>query len=1152
MPSLVPGFITLHGNQLEHLRSAVFDWLQNNPLDPLEQEIFLVQSNGVAEWLKISLAEHLGVCSSTRVTLPARFLWEAYRGMLGADVVARRSAFDRDQLTWRLMRLLPALLDQPVFAPLENFLQDGLPERRLQLAQKLSDLYDEYQVYRANWLTEWTAGNDVLLDAKGQCTALSADQLWQAQLWRALVGSVPEHERHGGRADVHNAFIQSINAGASPAGKMPRRVVLFGISALPYQTLEALGALAQRIQVILAVPNPCRFYWGDIISGRDLLSAQRRRQQHRNGRDLSAIPLEQMHTHCHPLLAGWGRLGRDFIRMLDEFDDADKTRQAFSSMRVDLFSEGEGDTLLSQLQASIRDLLPLDEHQHPQPDPEDASIQFHIAHSVQREVEVLHDRLLEVFAQAPAGDDGEPDESRRVRPRDVVVMVPDIEKFSPSIRAVFGQHPRNDKRYIPFEIADVSERRINPLLVALDWLLRLPQQRCLQSEVRDLLDVPAIAARFGIDEKDLPRVAQWIEASGVRWGLDRNHRDALDLGPAGDQNAWIFGIRRMLLGYASGADAAFSGIEPFSQVGGLDAALAGSLASFVDCLLRWRTVLASPATPAEWGRRARDLRHAFFAAASERDRLTSAQLEQSLQRWLDDCASAGFEETVPVLILREAWLGQADEQTLNQRFISGGVTFCTLMPMRAVPYRVVCLLGMGDGDFPRRAQRADFDLLALPGMARPGDRSRRDDDRYLMLEAVLSARDQLYVSWVGRSVRDNSAQPPSVLVAQLRDYLQAGWQLDLAQLTQEHPLQPFSRRYFEQGGVRTYAREWRAAHADAAAAAAPPMPPYAPDAQSRLRFADLEYFMKQPVKQFFRRRLKVQFRERPLVGMDDEPFALDPLEKHTMYDALLADCGPQEAPHEVEARLRERVERLEREGRLPIGHLGKIWKEKIVEELCGARAAWLFLCSRFPQSSGKIPVSIRRGGHTIEDWLDRVRKDGQNDVWLAQTASKVSTRLDRKDCAIPEKMIGGYVRQLLLSALGYQVTGYLVGRDRILELHPMEPADAQVQLDVLLSLWTRGMEYPLPTACKTALALLAEGDAKAKETYNGSAFARDGQVVESSELCLARLWPDYDALSSHPHYQQVSKALYEALRDWTAHRVSVYPLSHTFDQAAAA
>jgi exodeoxyribonuclease V gamma subunit len=183
--------------------------------------------------------------------------------------------------------------------------------------------------------------------------------------------------------------------------------------------------------------------------------------------------------------------------------------------------------------------------------------------SVQREVEVLHDQLLSWFAADPT-----------LRPRDVVVMVPDIDTFSPAIHAVFDQHRRTDPRHIPFEIGDVRDRSVNPLLVSLEWLLRLPQQRCRQSEVRDLLDVPAVAQRFGLGDEDLAVLGRWIEGAGVRWGLDHDHRAGLGLGMAGEQNAWIFGVRRMLLGYASGAGASFGEIEPYAEVGGLDAALA--------------------------------------------------------------------------------------------------------------------------------------------------------------------------------------------------------------------------------------------------------------------------------------------------------------------------------------------------------------------------------------------------------------------------------------------------------------------------------------------------------------------------------------------------------------------------------------------------
>ncbi|MYM39294.1 exodeoxyribonuclease V subunit gamma [Duganella qianjiadongensis] len=1122
--SVSPGLIVLHGNQLEMLRSAVFQWLRGHPLGALESEVFLVQSNGVAEWLKIALAEELGVCAATRVALPARFLWETYRGMLGQEQVPTISAFDKGPLTWRLMRLLPTLLADPVFAPLRHFLADGAPERRLQLAERLADLYDQYQVYRADWLDDWAHGRDQLRKAGGEVLALNGEQRWQAQLWRAVIADVDPDQRELGRATIHTEFVRAAAAGEAPLGQLPRRIVVFGVSALPFQTLQALAALSGYTQVLLAVPNPCQFYWGDIIEGRELLRAAHRRQQPRNGHDLGALPLEQLHAHSHPLLASWGRQGRDFIRLLDEFDTASASLNdgAGQPLRVDLFSDGAGATLLAQIQAAIRDLLPLAEHPGVPPPASDRSVEFHVAHSVQREVEVLHDQLLAMLAQDSS-----------LRPRDVVVMVPDIDTFTAAIHAVFAQYRRSDARYIPFEIGDVNDRSVNPLLVALEWLLRLPQQRCRQSEVRDLLDVPAVASRFGLDGDDMATLGLWIEGVGVRWGLDPAHRSGLGLGAAGEQNSWLFGVRRMLLGYASGQGAAFGGIEPYGEVGGLDAALAGSLAQLVTALLHWREVLAQERTPAEWGMQARALLAAFFDGREEGDRLTLAQLDEALGRWLDTCDNAGFVEAVPLAVLREAWLGLLDEPTLNHQFVSGGVTFCTLMPMRAVPFRVVCLLGMNDGDFPRRAPRADFDLLALAGMARPGDRSRRDDDRYLMLEAVLAARDKLYISWVGRNVRDNSAQPPSVLVAQLCDYLRAGWQIELAQLTTEHALQPFSRRYFEAGGLLTYAREWREAHGEQELAAAAALPPYEIDPAYRLKLADLVNFMRQPARYFFRQRLGVVFGEAAQVGEDEEPFALDGLERYQLEDQLLEDVGEDEMLDQVAQQLTRRAARLAREGRLPIGLIGQQYQQQLVAGLVPVRSAWLQLRQHYPHPAGKVAVSFQLAGLQLDDWVDQLRSDGVSTVWLGQISSKV---LNKQGAVRAEKLMEIWLRQLALAANGTPVTAHLIARDVHVRMRPVEQDGARAALEQLVALWRENMDQPLPTACKTALALLQEGDPRA--TYDGG-YELQGEV---DDLCLARLWPEYAVLQAQPGFAEVAERLYAPLLKWLGEAVSFNPL----------
>ncbi|MFM6993425.1 MAG: exodeoxyribonuclease V subunit gamma, partial [Rhodoferax sp.] len=750
-PRLQPGFVAFHSNRAENLVDVVAGWLQRTPLPPLEEEVILVQSNGMAEWLKMELARRGGVCAATRVELPSRFLWRTYRQVLGAQAVPSESPLDKLPMAWRLMALLPGLLAEPVFAPVAGFLQDDDPARLLQLCNQLADLYDQYQNYRSDWLNAWAAGHDHVLLAHGTPQALADDQRWQAALWRAVLATLSDAQQQCIRPRLHQRFLQHLAGGDPMARPVAQRVTAFGMSQMPAATLQALAALAPHSQVILAIPNPCRYYWGDIMDGRELLHAQRRRQPLRKGQELSQLPLQDMHAHAHPLLAAWGRQSRDFVRLLDTVDDAEHSKRQFALNKIDLFDEEEENAetpLLHQVQMRIRDLVPLQEHPCNVIPAHDRSIVFHSAHSAVRELEVLQDQLLQALAQ-PVRQAGQ----APLNPRDIIVMVPDIEVMAPAIRAVFGQYKRGDARYIPFDIADMSAQASSPLIGAIEWLLRLPAQRCRMSELIDLLEVPAVAARFGLAPESLPRLTQWMAGAGIRWGLNAGHRSALGLDASGEQNSAWFGLQRMLLGYASGAQSVddplpgWDTIEPYAEVGGLEAELAGSLAHLLQALLRWWVIASGSATPAEWVAHCQTLLSDMVQAETEADRLAVAALLDGLRAWQQVCEQAGFAQAVPVTVVRAAWLHALEMPKAQQRFRAGGMTFCTLMPMRAIPFEVVCLLGMNEGDYPRRGTQSDFDLMALPGAGRPGDRSRRDDDRQLMLESVLSARRMLYVSW---------------------------------------------------------------------------------------------------------------------------------------------------------------------------------------------------------------------------------------------------------------------------------------------------------------------------------------------------------------------------------------------------------------------
>lgn len=1115
--------MVIHGNHMEELRALAVEWMRAHPLMPLENEVLLVQSNGIAQWLKLALAadDGCGVAAALQVDLPARFLWQAYRSVLGREAIPQQSPLDKAALTWRLMRLLPTLIDGVAFTPLKRFLaNDGDMRKCHQLAERLADLFDQYQVYRADWLTDWAEGRDQLRTSRGGTKPLEGPSCWQPLLWRALLADVGEEQFAHSRAGIHPRFLARLRElDVAPAG-LPRRVSVFGISSLPAQTLEALAALGRFCQVMLYVHNPCQHHWGDIVEDKDLLRHAYRRQKHRPAPIPVGNGATTMHQNAQPLLAAWGKQGRDYINLLDQYDEPQRYREQFE--RIDLFTAGSTDTLLGQLQNDILDLRPPPESHMlwpPVDTAHDQSLRFHVAHGAQREVEILHDQLLASFNDDPS-----------LRPRDVIVMVPDIDHYAPHIEAVFGRYPAGDQRFIPFSVTDRGLRGQAPIVIAVEHLLRLPESRLATSEVLDLLDVAALRARFGLGDEDVTTLRRWLDGAGVRWGLDARQRESLGVGAGLEQNTWRFGLRRMLLGYAVGRGSVFAGIEPYDEIGGLDAALIGPLMRLVDTLEATGAVLAEPATPTAWGERLTRLLDEFFEPQDDRDEMVRSQLLDALDGWQALCETAGFDEPLPLTVVREAWLGSLDDGRLSQRFLGGAVNFCTLMPMRAIPFRLVCLLGMNDGDYPRTSTPVDFDLMT--GDYRPGDRSRREDDRYLLLEALLAARDKLYVSWVGRSARDNSERPASVLVGQLRDHLDNVWASAngedlLPALTVEHPLQPFSPRYFgEDPRLFTFAREWAVTPSLPTPATGDDGGPVRLPAWGEGRELDpelLQMFLRDPVKCFFQKRLHVRLDQNTEEERDTEPFALDALQRYQLQDELLRSATHDEhTPTEV--GLRSAADRLQRSGRLPLAGFGKAWLQTLVEPLPAQLRHYEALCATWPQRvDAPLPVSCRTNEAVLEGWLDRLRQQASGE--LARVSLQPGT-LGQGLARKWHRLLRPFVIHVAAAAGATPITSIVVGEDLAWRLPPLEPEAARDILATWLMAWTEGMQTPLPVALKTAIAFLVHDADKARIAYEGD-FSHAGEVASSASL--ARIYPDFDALGGDGRFASWSERLYGPL-----------------------
>ena len=1067
-------------NQLSVLSTMLTKVLELQPLEnPLARETILVQSPGMAQWLRLTLAEHFGIAANVDFPLPASFIWQMFTRVL--PDVPDSTPYNKAAVRWQLMTLLPGLLDDPAFAPLAGYLAAGgetAPQlRQWQLCEQIADLFDQYLVYRPDWIAAWEAGDNLpaALDPAGE-------QAWQPILWRALVARVAKQTQGGAhRAGLYDAFIAALDpADARVCSQLPSRVMVFGISALPPRYVEALQALAQCTEVHLFVTNPSQQFWGDIMDQRTLA---RLAQKSPAGQAMADSQGE-----VNPLLASMGKQGRDFIYHLYELP----------AEEFEAFVPPADDSLLHQLQADILTLrdrgsgvLVSDNSRHKTPvRRDDDSLQCHLCHSPMRELEVLHDRLLAMFDADPT-----------LKPRDVVVMMADVNSYGPAIQAVFGARGQ-----IPFSISDRSATQESPLLLSLLSLLRLPRSRLGAAELLTILEVPAVLAKFELNADAFDQLRLWVQEAGIRWGLDQGYPARFDLPPL-QGNHWLYGLRRLLLGYAMGDGAPVQGILPYAAVEGQSAVWLGKLAAFVDTLAHWLPQLESPAPLAVWQERIVGLIEDCYQAEEEDERRLQ-QVRDQLQRWQTELDATQFAGDLSAELVYDLMQQALTEQRSSQRFLAGQVNFCTLMPMRAIPFRHICLLGMNDGVYPRTLQPMGFDLMARE--RRRGDRSRRDDDRYLFLEALLSAGEGLYISYQGHSVQDNSERVPSVLVAELLDYCAQGFVLQgdedqpeeiatprlLAHLQIHHPLVPYSPRYFHpeaDSRLFTYQHEWLPAltpgggsHQFRDTPLALPEAWQAP--QRELDLAEMLRFYRQPASYFLNRRLKVWFEELDAGLEEHEPFELDGLQRYQLRHQLLtAQLAGQSLPV-----IRER---LQLSGQLPQGAFGQLLLDEHdteMRELAGRlRPYW----QAQPQT---CEIDLRLPEGRLLGW--QVLHAGRQLVFKPNS-------LNGRD------WLQAWIRHLCLCASD-QGDSLLVSPDECWALLPVEADTARRYLSALIQDWEAGMQRPLPFFPRTAWAWVGglekkgpdEARSKARSAFTGG-FSVSG---EGEDLYVRRCFPQLD------------------------------------------
>jgi len=1067
MTKFMPGLNLFTSNRMEILVAHISDVLKVPLAQPLAAEIILVQSKGMERWLSMELARRHGICANVRFPYPIHFVNSIFREVI--PHVPEHSPYEPMTMTWDIMRLLPSLLEHAGFQSLKSYMggaESGL--KLFQLSSRVADLYDQYLLFRPDMILRWDRG---------------LEDHWQATLWRELVkknGSIH-------RAALYDAFLRSMKDGGIHLQNMPERISIFGISALPPFHTQILSALSSVIDVNLFLMNPCREFWGDIASDREMsrLTAGRKSKD--------VLPDDLYLETGNRLLASMGALGREFFQLTGDIP----------SEETSAFEDPGGATLLAAIQSDILNLRERSSKDNPVIYDADDSIQVHSCHSPLREIEVLQDALLDLIEKHPG-----------IRPDDVLVMIPDIELYAPFVQAVFSIPP-DDPRWLPFTIADRGLLSESGLIDTFIRLLDLRGSRHEASRVMDILEADAVRSRFSIEEEDLALIHHWIRETGIRWGIDTESRQKLGL-PAFPWNTWRTGFDRMLLGYAlpSGTEEGlFMDILPFNDIEGGNTETLGNFLGFTETLFRFTTALEEKKTLNGWAETLFNILDSFFSDDEHHLRDIQA-IRRVVHELLDIQAVSGFNEKVDLDVIK-AWLRQnLKEKGFGAGFLTGGVTFCAILPMRSIPFKVICLIGMNDDAYPRQSRRLGFDLMAAA--PRIGDRSRRMDDRYLFLEALLSARMKLHISYVGQSLKDNSLRPPSVLVSELLDYIEEGFDEAVRErIVVPHRLQAFSPDYFSgKGRLFSFSDEnFRSAQSALSGHREPSafIPSVLSEPEEEWKTIDLEsllVFFSNPARFLLNRRLGIYLTEEPAVADDAEPFELNNLERFLIRQDLVARALEEYSLFDV-------YPIMQASGRLPHGAPGVCFYDGL------SASANEFVRKIRPRIEGgpiePATVDIVVDGFHLTGRLTNVYPEGL----VCYRAAKMKGR-DR---------LRAWISHLVFNHLHPGEAAphtFAIFEDRTYRYSPVE--EPEMYLRIYLNIYLRGLRQPLHFFSESSLNyadIITKGKEPEKAMRSASgkwdAFEFGEKDNPYYELCFKEIDPLDD------EFRELATSIYEPM-----------------------
>ena len=992
-----------HSNSLEALASAMARHVCRDPVDPIVAERVVVSHATMQRWLTLELARANGIAANYRFELPAQFAWSMMRDAVPELPAAQ--PFAPDNLRWHLFDMLPGFARKPVGAPVRRYLEDGDPCKRFDLSSELARMFDRCLLYRPQWIREWEAG---------------VSPHWQARLWQELVAVVG----NGHWVHALDRFHATIDGGGAP-DDWPTRVTFFAVPALSPSYLDLLRRIDSRVEVLYYLINPCRQYWGDIFTRFETVV--------RSGEE---NPGELHLTEGNELLAAWGRIGRDTFDSLVDMEDA---------RDFDHFVEPEGRHCLAELQRDILDLK-LAGDERVTGVSADGSLQIHSCHSPTREIEVLHDCLLDLF-----------EKHADIQPADVHILTPAPAHYDAAISSVFesrGQIQLTMTRGRPVETASLR---------ALFDLLNLVRSRCGAEEMMAPLDAPLVCRRFGIETQGLVDIRRWVHEAAIRWGIDADHRKK-EGQTFRSRNTWYEGLRRLVLGYTVACDRqTVHDVAPcrlkspgFPFVSQSDHETLGRFVSYCEAVFSLRDNLGAERKAADWAVAIHEtIDHFFVPPAGKLFTVDADEVDtlRRLVRTFEDQATQG-SEALAFEVVRDVLDSIANGPAPHSAWLGDGVTVSKLAEGQPLPSRIVCLVGMNGDIFPTMPRSSTFDLVTNSPRQK-GDRDLRYEDRFAVLEALLAARTGLIVTYTGRNIRNDSSVPPSVVVDELADYLAE--RFPDSTFSTRHPLQPFDSRYFRTDTeLFSYATpmcdvarsigDAGDRHKDPGRFRAPLIVP--DDGILTVSLERLEQFFANPARAFLGDRLGISLARTEVALEEEDHFELDNLQSYQ----LQADISAMRVDGMPPGDIRDLMMAT---GRPPPGEPGVVLVADAVEsaqQLVNVLAPWLGTITSTPAA-----INVKVDDCRVTGSVPHVGPQGL--VWWRPGRLRA---IDR---------IHVHLRQLALAAAGHpSPVATALSYDRkagVWESRQLAAPQGE-GLGPWLAAYREGLKSPLPFAPKTS------------------------------------------------------------------------------------